>query len=300
MSDPLSAIPLSSIRVFEAAARLLSFTRAAEELGMTQAAVSWQIKSLEQRLGQPLFRRLPREVVLTPAGEPLARAATEALALVRRAIADLTEADQGVLSITTLLSFASEWLAPRLGQFQVAHPELAVRVDTSPAVVDLRAGPFDVAVRSGDGRWPGLESRRLMSAVQTPLCAPGSEAGIATPSDLLGAELIGEPAEWRAWFAAAGVVEDARRAPPRLAGDNQVMEVIAAMSGRGFALASPILYAGDIAEGRLVRPFRQTIPASAGYWLCWPEDRRASRKIARFREWITDAAARDPAVAAEG
>ncbi len=297
MSDPLGGLPLSAIRVFDAAARRRSFTRAAEDLGMTQAAVSWQIKNLERRLGQPLFHRLSREVALTPAAEPLARAAAEALALLRRAVADLTEADQSVLSITTLLSFASEWLAPRLGGFQLAHPDLAVRVDTSPDLADLRAGPFDLAIRSGNGRWPGMESRRLMPAALTPVCAPGSLAGVNAPRDLLNAQLIGDPREWSAWFSAAGVVEGAGRAPPRLTGDNQVMEVMAAIGGQGFALASPILYAGDIRAGRLERPFEPLIAFSPGYWLVWPEDRRALRKIVRFRDWITDAAARDPSVA---
>src|SRR5688572_16347559 len=117
MSDPLATLPLSAIRVFEAAARLLSFTRAAEELGMTQAAVSWQVKALERRLDQALFRRLPREVALTPAGERLARAATDAMTSLRAAVSDLTDAGAGVLSITTMQTLATQWLAPRLGAF---------------------------------------------------------------------------------------------------------------------------------------------------------------------------------------
>src|SRR5215467_11935178 len=115
MPDPLSNIPLSALRIFEAAARLKSFTRAAEELGVTQAAVSWQVKALERRLDQPLFRRLPREVALTPAGERLARAAAEAMAALRGAVADLTDQGEGVLAITTMQTLAERWLAPRLG-----------------------------------------------------------------------------------------------------------------------------------------------------------------------------------------
>src|SRR5689334_11234379 len=126
MSDPLASIPLSAVRVFEAAARLGSFTRAAAELGMTQAAVSWQVKALEQRLDQPLFRRLPREVALTPAGERLARAATEAITALRGAFSDLAETGDAVLSVTTLHTFANQWLAPRLGGFQLANPDIAL------------------------------------------------------------------------------------------------------------------------------------------------------------------------------
>src|SRR5450432_2028877 len=172
MDDPLATLPLSAIRVFEAAARLKSFTRAAEELGMTQAAVSWQVKALERRLGQVLFRRLPREVALTPAGERLARAATEAVGLLRGALADLIETGEGVLAITTLQSLATQWLAPRLGGFQLAHPNIAVRLETSGRVVDLAREPFDLAIRSGPGDWSGLESVYLFPAHVTPLCAP--------------------------------------------------------------------------------------------------------------------------------
>src|SRR6476646_1116333 len=147
MADPLASIPLSAIRVFEAAARLLSFTRAAEELGMTQAAVSWQVKALERRLDQPLFLRLPREVALTPAGERLARGAGEAMTALRSAVADLTDTGEGVLSITTLQTFATQWLASRLGAFQVAHPRIAVRLEADSRQVDLAREPFDVAIR---------------------------------------------------------------------------------------------------------------------------------------------------------
>src|SRR5687767_9857984 len=143
MSDPLATLPLSGIRVFEAAARLLSFTRAAEELGMTQAAVSWQVKALEKRLDQPLFRRLPREVALTPAGERLARAASDAMTTLRTALSDISDSGAGVLAITTLQTFATQWLALRLGAFQVAHPHIAVRLDSETRMVDLLRGEAD-------------------------------------------------------------------------------------------------------------------------------------------------------------
>src|SRR5579862_2207644 len=158
MSDPLSSLPLSAIRVFEAAARLLSFTRAAEELGITQAAVSWQVKALERRLDQPLFRRLPREVALTPAGERLGRAATDAIGLLRSAISDISDSGEGVLAISTMQTMATQWLAPRLGSFQLAHPKIAVRLESSSQIVDLTHDGFDVALRSGQGDWPGLDA----------------------------------------------------------------------------------------------------------------------------------------------
>lgn len=301
MADPLAALPLGSIRVFEAAARLSSFTRAAAELGMTQAAVSWQVKALERRLGQTLFRRLPREVVLTAAGERLFTAATEAMGLLRRAVIDLSESDQAVLSITTLQTFATQWLAPRLGAFQLANPSLAVRVDTSPRLYDLIKDDVDVALRAGSGHWPGLESVFLMPGEFTPLCTPEVRArcgGLDAPEQLLTAPLIGAQAEWTAWFAAAGVVENGRAEVPRLVADNQLLEMAAALGGQGVALGSPILFGREIADGRLIRLFGPTISLSPGYWLVYPEERRRSPKIARFRAWLIDALAADPAVAA--
>lgn len=299
MSDPLSGIPLASIRVFEAAARLKSFTRAAEELGMTQAAVSWQIKALEGRLGQSLFRRLPREVAPTEGGERLSRAATEAMVLLRRAISDLTEADEAVLSITTLATLATQWLAPRLGAFQVANPDLAVRLDTAPHLVDLARENFDVGLRSGSGDWPGLESVRLMPALFTPLCSPAmaEQLKLTEPADLAEAPRIGMEKEWAAWFAEAGAPHTARPAT-RLTADYQALEVAAALGDQGVALASPILFSREIARGLLVQPFPQTVELSAGYWLVWPHDRRRARKIVRFRDWLVATAEADPAIAA--
>jgi LysR family glycine cleavage system transcriptional activator len=295
MADVLATLPLSAIRIFEAAARLKSFTRAAEELGVTQAAVSWQVKALEKRLDQSLFQRLPREVVLTPAGERLARAATEAVNLLRAAISDLTETGEGVLAITTLNSLASHWLAPRIGAFQVAHPKLAVRMDTSNRVIDLAHDNVDVGIRAGKGDWPGMESHFLFPTIQTPLCTPQMRdelGGLARPEDLLDAPRIGSDAEWSTWFCVAGVTP-ARgpTAPTRLMADTQTLEVASALGGQGVALGSPILFSAEIAAGRLVRPFEAVMPLGHGYWLVYPKERRRSPKIVAFRDWLLAQAA---------
>lgn len=301
MSDPLASIPLSAIRVFEAAARLGGFTRAAEELGMTQAAVSWQVKALERRLEQPLFRRLPREVVLTPAGERLARAAGEAMTALRSAFADLAGVDAGVLSITTLQTLANQWLAPRLGAFQLAHPAIAVRLDTSSRVVDLLREDADVAIRASDRReWPGLEVVYLFSSAQTVLMTPRALAALGpspSPSALLDAPRVGSDSEWAAFFAAAGVASPAggRRGPPRLAADNQIIEVAAGMARDEAAFGSPVMFAREIAEGRLIQPFDLHIGVGGGYWLVYPSDRRRTRKIAAFRDWLREQVEADPA-----
>src|SRR5690606_18850045 len=298
MVDLLARIPVDALRVFEAAARLLSFTRAAEALGMTQAAVSWRIRDLEEKLERPLFTRGARQVSLTPEGERLATAATEAMTLLRRAVAEVVEADQGVLAVTTLQTLATQWLATRLGAFQLANPDLAVRVDTSSVLSSLGADGLDVALRFGSGDWPGLESRFLMPAVFTPVCTPAlrDRLELTSPADLKRAHLIGEPREWAAWFAAAGVAPADAGAPPRLTADNQAMEVAAALGDQGVALGSPILYGRELERGLLVRPFHQTVALAEGYWLCYPSGRRLVPKIARFRDWILDTARADPAV----
>ena len=299
MADPLASIPLSSIRVFEAAARLLSFTGAAKELGMTQAAVSWQVKALERRLDQPLFRRLTREVALTPAGERLARAASEAMAALRTAVSDISEEGEGVLAITTMQTLGERWLAPRLGAFQVSHPKIAVRLETTGRMADLARGEADVAIRTGSGDWPGLEAIRLFSTGWTAVGLPEAVAALGpepAPADLLNAPRVGLPAEWRAWFEAAGV--DAPLDGPaaeRITADNQVLEVAAAVASGAFALASPIMFAPDIAAGRLVQPFDVVTRHPQSYWLAYPTERRRARKIAAFREWLLAAAAADPA-----
>ena len=303
MPDPLATLPLSAIRVFEAAARLKSFTRAAEALGITQAAVSWQVRALEQRLGQALFRRLPREVALTPAGERLARAASEAVSLLRAALADLTDTDEGVLAITTFESIATQWLAPRLGGFQLTHPKIAVRLETSARMVDLTREAFDVAIRSGAGDWPGLESLYLFPTHFTALCAPALRealGGLSAPADLLTAPRVGSASEWKAWFEQAGVEAPGADSAPRFIGDLQTIEVASALAGQGVALGSPILFAREIAQGRLVQPFAITCGHNQGYWLAYPRDRRRAPKIVAFRDWLLASIATDPATARHG
>ena len=303
MSDPLATIPLSAIRVFEAAARLLSFTRAAEELGMTQAAVSWQVKALERRLDQALFRRLPREVVLTPGGERLARAASEAMNVLRAAVSDLSDTGEGVLAISTLQTLAVQWLAPRLGGFQVAHPKIAVRLESNSQLVDLTRDNFDVALRTGDGDWPGLESVSLFASLMTALCSPDVAARLDTargPIAVMDAPRIGLDSEWALWLRAAGLTPpslEGVQTPLRFAAESQTMEIAAAMAGQGLALASPILFSSEIAAGRLVQPFPVSVHHNRHVWLVYPRERRRARKIAAFRDWLLACVADDSSIA---
>ena len=299
MPDPLATIPLSALRIFEAAARQRSFTRAAEELGVSQAAVSWQVKALERRLQVVLFERRPKEVALTKAGERLARATTEAMTVLRTAVSELAETSDNVLALTTTGSFATQWLAQRIGAFQAAHPNISLRVDGTSRRADLMREPFDAAVRPGSGDWPGLESVFLFPATVTVVCTPAFAArhgGLARAEDLLSAPRIGLAEDWSAWFAAAGV-KGASIPPPGLTAKQQAFEVGSALTGRVAALASPVYFAPEISEGRLIQPFDVMLHFDLGYWLAYRKDRRRTPKIVALREWLVATIAADPATA---
>lgn len=288
--------PLSAVRVFEAAARHGNFTRAAEELGMTQAAVSYQIKLLEERLGAPLFRRDKRKVVLTEAGARAAPQITRAFDAIDSAFANVRKEEEGLLVISTSNTFANAWLAWRLGSFQMAHREMAVRLDATDAVVDLDAGEVDCAIRAGRGDWPGLAIDKLLDIDFTPMVSPAflERYGPRAPADLLHLPLISPHDPWWAyWLREAGV--GAPDGPPRpgVRLDSQAHEGHAAIAGQGVAMLTPFFWRSDLAEGRLVRPFEQASTRGYAYWLVMPENRRNVPKIKRFREWLLDEIGRE-------
>ena len=206
-----------------------------------------------------------------------------------------------MLSITTVQSVGAQWLAPRLGGFQIAHPRIAVRLDASSRVADLQREPFDLALRSGHGNWPGVEAHFLIPSAQTPLCTPTflqRIGGLRAPADLLATPRIGSTSAWTAWFEAAGVeAKPDDHAAPRLTADAQALEVASAQADQGVALGSPIFFADDIAQGRLIAPFDIAAPVGGGYWLAYPSERRRVRKIVAFRDWILAQAAADPLIA---
>ena len=286
--------PLAAIRAFEAAARLESFTAAAAELGMTQAAVSYQIKALEARLGAALFLRERGRVALTPLGHRLLPSLSAAFDAIAQAFAANREEDAALLTVATTFTFANTWLAWRLGGFQVEHPDLAVRLATDNRMVDLIAGEADVAIRAGARPTEGLESVPLMPVDFSPMCTPSclerTEAALGrplVPADLTHQRLISPDDDWwEAWFAAAGVESAGRPLRPGLRLDSQADEGHAAMGGQGFALLTPAFWKNDVADGRLVQPFALTATAGYRYWLVTAPGRRAVPKIKRFREWI--------------
>ena len=296
--------PLNSLRAFEAAARHLSFTKAADELNVTPAAVSQQVKTLEEFCGVQLFRRLTRALMLTDAGQAALPPLREGFEKLAEAADKLKSHDRsGVLTVSVPPSFGAKWLVPRLDRFQSAHPEYELRLDATDVIADFSADNVDVALRYGRGVYPGMRAERLMDEAAFPVCAPSlleGEHPLDCPVDLVHhtllhvawkIELDAAP-NWRMWLRAAGVQGvDAERGPKFTV---EGMAVQAALEGQGVALVSSALVADDIAAGRLVRPFRPAINEATvfSYYLVYPPARADSPKVNAFRQWMLDEVAR--------
>jgi LysR family glycine cleavage system transcriptional activator len=281
--------PLGAIRAFEAAARLGSFTRAAAELDMTQAAISYQIKVLENRLRTPLFSRKSGKVFLTPVGERLLPAVTHAFADLRDAFSRIRESSDNTLSIAATATFAATLLVPRLNDFRTACPDLKVSLDIFQVVTDALDDSVDVGIQNGVGDWPGMVTHRLFSARLSPVCSPQflQRTPMVEPRDLLAAPLIGKfDPWWRDWFSAAGVDDVAAVAARDVVMGSQYLEGVAAMAGRGVALVMPELFSDDIRAGNLVLPFDISCHEERSVWLLYREVSRHSDKIAKFRNWL--------------
>lgn len=287
--------PLAAVRVFEAAARHLNFTRAAAELGMTQAAVSYQVRLLEERLGTPLFHRDKGRVSLTEAGRRAAPLVSGAFDDLGEAFAAARSEAGSVLTISAANTVAANWLAPRLGRFQLRHPDLAVRLEASNSLVDFARDAADVAIRLTADPGPGLAADRLFPSAFAPMASPAFLAAnpLQTPADLLTAARISpDDGWWRQWFNAAGVAPAAaveRRGSLLL--DSQVIEGASAIAGNGVALLNVRFWAADLAAGRLVMPFPVVAESGAHFWLVCPQGRRNVPKIRQFREWLLAEAA---------
>ena len=300
----MSALPsLNGLRAFEAAARHLSFTRAAAELNVTQTAVSHQIRRLEEQLGLRLFVRRSRALLLT-------REAQEYLPAVRVAFDDLRLATERLkrpqkaqlLTVSTIASLAAKWLLPRLAGFQEAHPGIEVRISTSNHLVDFRREEVDVAIRYGRGRWPGLDARWLMAEDIFPVCSPALLNGakpLKQPQDLAQHTLIHATTareDWQLWLTAAGLPK-ALAARPGLTFDLSLMALQAAIDGLGVALGRTPYVEADIAAGRLVVPFDVKLPAEAGFYVVAPQETADTPKIALFRDWVVTALPTRPVAA---
>lgn len=282
--------PLNAMRVFDAAARHGSFTKAGEDLGMTQTAVSYQIKLLEDLLGEPLFLRRPRQIVLTEIGQRLAPKVAEAFGILSDAFASIQNDAEGTLVISATYTIASRWLAPHLGSFHLHNPTIAVRLSTDQHLVDFSREAVDVAIRYGDGNWPGLAKHRMMAPTFAPMLSPAlaeSIGGITEPTDLLKLPIFdpGDPG-WAQWFAAAGVPDVDLGDRPHTYLGTQTLEADTVMAGHGIAMLNPEFYAIEIALGRLYQPFDIACTDGKAYWLVYPESRRNVPKIKLFRNWL--------------
>ena len=282
---------LNGLRAFEAAARHMSFTRAADELNVTQTAVSHQIRRLEEQLGMTLFIRQNRALLLTREAQDYLPSIRSAFEDLRRATAKLRRTDQeGRLTVSTTASLATKWLVSRVAAFQDANPGIEVRITTSTHLVDFQREEVDMAVRYGHGNWPGSRADWLMAEHIFPVCSPElvNTGPLREPEDLAHHTLLHTTVsreDWQLWLTAAGLPASiaTRRG---MTFDQGFMAIQAAMEGLGVALGRFHLVEADIAAGRLVAPFDMVLPQDAGYYVVTPEATADASKIVRFRDWL--------------
>jgi len=287
--------PLNAIRAFEAAARHLSITLAAEELSVTPGAVSRQIKGLEDALGLQLLRRGHRQIALTRQGSDYYRAVTRALETLREATRRLKRRGQRQpLKIRAYTTFAMRWLIPRLSGFHAAHPGIEVLLKASLDPVDFRKEDIDGAIRLGDGHWTGAHSYRLVDNILAPVASPvllKAGARLRRPADLAQHTLlhsIARPDDWARWLEAAGAADkvDARAG---MTHESSAMAYAAAVEGQGIAMAQLFLVEKDLADGRLALPFRKTVDMDDyTYYLLTPAHREETAHMRSFRLWLLE------------
>lgn len=281
--------PLNGLRAFEASARHLSFTRAAIELCVTQAAVSQQVKGLEKRLGVSLFQRLPRGLKITAEGEALLPTVTSSFDQMATTL-DRIEAGQvrELLFLGVVGTFAVGWLLPRLKAFQKQHPFIDIRVSTNNNRVDMAAEGLDFAIRFGQGSWHGTDAFRLFEAPLSPLCTPKLAETLKKPADLMEATLLRSyrADEWSNWFAAAGVIP-AAQVNAGIVFDTSLGMMAAALQGLGVALAPPSMFSRHLASGAIIQPFPVTISLGS-YWLTRLQSKPPTPAMQAFSDWMFD------------
>ncbi|GKS73515.1 LysR family transcriptional regulator [Acidovorax sp. SUPP950] len=278
-------LPLNALRAFEVSARHLNLTRAAQELCVTQTAVSQHIRNLEERLGKPLFRRLPRGLALTDEGLALLPVLADAFGRIAGALEQFSDTrPREVLTVGAVGTFAVGWLLPRLREFQQACPFVDLRLLTHNNRVDIAGEGLDCAIRFGDGAWHGTEADRLLEAPLSAMCAPSIAPRLRAPVDLAHESLLRSyrADEWAAWFSAAGVP------CPLVRGtvfDSSLALAEAAAQGAGVALLPVRLFQRELQQGRLVQPFGTHIALGA-YWLTRLKSRPPSAALQAFRGWL--------------
>jgi len=308
MSEPTDRIPpLNALRAFEAAARRMSFTKAAEELNVTPGAISQQIRQLEDYAGTPLFKRTGRSVLLTDAAQatlPLVRDAFERISEAGRVMQ--APAPKGRVMVSSAPSFAAKWLAPKLDAFHQSHDGIEAWISADMGLTDFTTADADFAIRYGAGTYEGLKSEKLMDETVLPVCSPALLEGddpLRRPAHLARHTLLHDESgendpscpDWASWLRARSVTGvDASRGP-RL--NQGVLVIEAAASGRGVALAKRAIASADLATGRLVAPFADgSTDIDFGYWIVWPKGRHLSPDVRAFIKWLKAEASRDEIV----
>jgi len=293
MASANRSLPLNALRSFDAAARHLSFAAAAEELCVTAAAVSVQVRRLEEWVGAPLFLRGHRSIALSTTGEALAPRLTALFVEMERLLGQVAKVHAGSLQVSAMPSFASKWVAPRLARFRARHPHIQVRMMGADRRADFERDGIDIGLRYGDGDYPDLHCELIARATASPVCSPALAAQIGgDPARIDTALLLHDESAlvapglptWSAWFTEAGAPRDIGN--EGILFSNSHMALSAAVASQGFALGLTPLIDEDIAAGRLVRPFAVEIESSFGFWFVCARDRVAEPKIAAFRDWV--------------
>jgi LysR family glycine cleavage system transcriptional activator len=281
--------PLNALPSFEAAARHLSFSRAADELHVTHGAVSRAVRNLEDHLGVQLMIRASRSVRLTPVGASFAAEVRDVLEHLAAATSAAAGQTSGIVNVSTIDSFAARWLMPRLFGFRRIHGDIDVRVATSERLADFISDGIDVAIRCGGGQYPGLSAELLMKEDHFPVCSPKMLKGrypLRRPADLARHTLLHDvfTVDWAIWLHSAGIDNvDAHRGPTFLSSDHAIQ---AAVRGEGVVLGRSALVADDLAAGRLVRPFELSLPAGFAYYVVYPQHALQRPCVKAFRDWL--------------
>ncbi|MDD9947431.1 MAG: transcriptional regulator GcvA [Myxococcales bacterium] len=289
---------LNALRAFEAAARLGSFTRGARELNVTQAAVSHQVRALEQALGINLFVRRPRALELTPAGQRYRLSVTDAFDRIHAATRELlARPERTLLTVSVLPSFAARWLVPRLGRFNQAHPDVDLRIAPTQELADFSGDGIDIAIRYGRGRYPGLLATRLLDDELFPVCSPGlldSQPRLRDADDLAAHTLLHDENhdDWKRWLLAADAGHvDAERGPVF---SDASMLIQAAVDGQGVGMARRVLVSHELTAGRLIRPFDgRGLASDFAYYVVYPRAAARRAPIRAFRAWLRSEVTRD-------
>jgi LysR family glycine cleavage system transcriptional activator len=285
---------LTSLQCFDAAARHMSFTRAARELNVTQSAVSRQILQLEEYVGRPLFRRLKQRLVLTEAGEAYARSVHDLLDKAEAATLQVMAYGSGgdTLTIALLPTFGSRWLVPRLGDFVTRYPDLQLNLVTQVKPFDFAGSDIDVAIHFGTDVWPGAVCHRMMGETIVPVAAPSllaGRSGLVNPEDISRYTLlqhVTRPQAWQEWLHASGVHGVDGRFGPRF--EQFQMVIQAAIAGLGLAVLPLFLIREELASGRLIVAIDRPVTSENAYYLVHPETKADLRRVVVFRDWLLE------------